>query len=122
MDINEKAKQYAELDAQIKKLDTIKKPLNSEIKDYMKDNGMDVIQGQGFGVHFGTQERVTMNEAKLLDKVKSLGLTDAIKTVEVVDQSLLEDLVFNGKLNPAEIEDCVERKIVETLTVKKAKK
>lgn len=122
MDIIEKVTNYAELDAKAKQLEELKKPLNSEIKAYMKHNDLKEVSAAGIKAVYGKQERVSMNQDKLLDKVKQLGLNHAIKTVEVVDEQVIESMIFNGELNASQIEDCIERKIIETLTIKGGKK
>lgn len=122
VDIIEKVTNYAELDAKVKQLEELKKPLNAEIKAYMKHNDLKEVSAAGIKAVYGKQERVSMNQDKLLDKVKQLGLNHAIKTVEVVDEQVLESMIFNGELNASQIEGCVERKIVETLSIKGGKK
>jgi hypothetical protein len=122
LDIIEKVTNYAELDAKAKQLEELKKPLNSEIKAYMKHNDLKEVSAAGIKAVYGKQERVSMNQDKLLDKVKQLGLNHAIKTVEVVDEQVIESMIFNGELNASQIEDCIERKIIETLTIKGGKK
>ena len=122
MDIIQKVEQYAQLDAKAKQLDELKKPLNAEIKSYMKHHELKEVSAGAVKAVYGKQERVSMNQDKLLGKVKQLGLTQAIKIIEVVDEQILESMIFNGELSAAEVEDCVERKIVETLTIKGGKK
>ena len=121
MNIEEKVKNYAELDAKGKKIDEMKKPLNAEIKAYMKENGIKEVATAGVKAVFGIQERVSMNEARLLEKVKRLGLNQAIKVIEVVDEDAIQEMIFKGELDAAEIESCIERKQIETLTIKGAK-
>jgi vancomycin resistance protein YoaR len=122
LDIIEKVTNYAELDAKAKQLEELKKPLNAEIKSYMKHNDLKEVSAAGIKAVYGKQERVSMNQDKLLDKVKQLGLNHAIKTIEVVDEQVLESMIFNGELNASQIEECMERKIIETLTIKGGKK
>lgn len=122
MTIEEQVKQYADLDAKAKQIDDMKKPLNVAIKAYMRDNGIHEVAVDGIKAVFGKQERVSMNEAKLLEKVKGLGLTQAIKTIEVVDEDIINQMVYEGTLEPSLIEDCVETKVVETLTIRGGKK
>jgi hypothetical protein len=122
LDIIEKVTNYAQLDAKTKQLEELKKPLNAEIKEFMKANGLKEVVAGAIKAVFGKQERVSMNQEKLLDKVKQLGLNQAIKTVEVVDEQILESMIFNGELNASEIEECMEKKIVETLSIKGGKK
>lgn len=119
--ILQKVGKYTELDASIKKLETEKKPLNADIKDFMRGNGLKEIQVGNAKVVFGKQERVSMNEDKLMERVRELGLTSVIKTVEVVDHDALQEMIYAGALSAAQIEDCIERKEVETLSVKGAK-
>jgi hypothetical protein len=121
VDILQKVEQYVALDVKAKQLDTLKKPLNAEIKAYMKESGIKELSTADVKVVYGVQERVSINEPKLLEKLKALGVTAAIKTVEVVDHEKLEGMIYNGELQASAVEECLERKEVETLTVKGAK-
>lgn len=119
--LTEKVKKYYELDAQIKKLDAEKKLLNAELKDYMRSIGEKSTEIGGYKVVFSIQERVSMNEPKLVQRLKTLGKPEAIKLVEVPDQAVLEEMIYTGNLAASEIADCMDKKEVETLTVKGSK-
>lgn len=109
---------FAQYDAEQKRLKKISEPLKKQIKDYMSENDIEKLEEGPVVAQFQRQERVSTNEEKLVDKLKSLGFDKAIRTVEVPDQEVIEELIYQGELNPAELDDCVIRKEIERLTVK----
>lgn len=113
-----KVKMYAELDTQEKAIKKQKDPLNKSIKEEMKSKGLSKFEHENIVVDYSVQERTSMNEDRLVMKLKSLGFDEAIKTVEVPDQAVIESLIYEGKLSPIELDDCIEKKRVEVLKVK----
>lgn len=113
---------FAELDAEQKRLKKEGDPLKDKIKTIMNEHEMDRFEKGPIQVTFSIQERRTMNEERLLQKLKSLGLTEAIKTVEKPDQQVIEDLIYEGALDPSDLDECIERKQVEVLRVKGGEK
>lgn len=114
-------KTYHSLDSQIKELESEKKPLNLTLKDHMRQNGLKDLAVGGLKLSFSVQERASMNEAKLLRRLKELGLDEAVKMVEVPDQAVIERMLYDGTLTPQTLADCTETKVVETLSVKEVK-
>lgn len=108
---------FAKIDAEQKRLKKLGDPLKNKIKKYMLQNGLDTFKEGPVTASFKIQERTSMNEDKLVSKLKSLGLFEAIKTVEVPDQAVIEELIYEGKLDPIELDDCIIRKNVEVLRV-----
>lgn len=121
-DFEATVEKYVELDAQQKALKKELDPMNKEIKAHMKSNNMKEFKTADFKVSFSVQERTSMNEDALLKKLKALGLTEAIVTVEKPDETVLEKLIYEGKLDASELESCIERKFVEVLKVTGGKK
>lgn len=95
--------------------------LNKEIKQEMKAGGLKNIDTGKVVATYGVQERTSMNRDKLLKRLKDLGLQEAIKTVEVPNETVVEDLIYKGHLDASKIQDCIEVKEVEVLRIKKAK-
>jgi len=120
--LGEQVKKYFAFDQAEKTAKKDKEPLNKSIKLEMRTSGLKEFNSDGIVADFSTQQRTTMNEAKLLVKLKELGLDNAIETVEKPNQAVVEDLVYNGKLDPAVLAGCIETKEVEVLKVAKAKK
>lgn len=123
---NEKMVRYFELDQEIKSLKPEHEELNKEIKAFMKEGNtrkLTVQNGENGSIVFAynPQERVSMNEVKLLRKVKEAGFLEAVEMVEAVNVKKVEDLIFSGALPASFLEDCVDKKIVETLTAKEGK-
>lgn len=123
---NEKLVRYFKLDQEIKGLKPEHEELNKEIKAFMKDGNtrkLTVQNGENGSIVFAynPQERVSMNEVKLLRKVKEAGFLEAVEMVEAVNVKKVEDLIFSGALPASFLEDCIDKKIVETLTAKEGK-
>ncbi len=108
-----------------KKLDYLKSMVDSDnkiIKDKMKElNKTEFETGNGLIAKITIQNRDSLNEEKAILKLKELGITSAIKTKEYLDLEEIENLIYNQKLNPAELEDCQIKKEVVTLSVKEKK-
>ena len=70
------------------------------------------------------RETESMNEAKLIELLKSENLTSTIKTKEYVDMDMLEKAIYAGDI-PQDVllkmESCKEVKTTVTLSVKKKK-
>ena len=96
--------------------------MNADIKAKMTD--VSSYTTNGYTAKITIQKRESFNEGKLLETLKNIGATDAIKTKEYVDMDVLESLIFNNVI-PAEnlpkIGDCKEVKEVTVLKVTKAK-
>lgn len=114
----EKLKEFAKLDAEMKRIKKEADKLKSDVKDYMGLNDLDEFEDGPVKATYQIQERKNMNEAKLIQKLKDLGLDNAIKKVEAVDQAVVEDLIYDGVLNPKYLDECIERKQVTVLKVK----
>ena len=96
--------------------------LNKQIKDVMKELDIkDFETDNGLTAKITIQNRDSLNEEKAIIKLKELGLTSAIKTKEYLDLEEIENLIYNQKLNPAELEDCQIKKSVTVLNVKEKK-
>ena len=96
--------------------------LNTTIKDLMKNLELDEFETpDGLVAKVSVQNRDTFNEDKLIEKLKSLNAEAAIKTKEYVDMDVLEDLIYNGKLDASELTPCKITKQVVTLKVSERK-
>ena len=95
---------------------------NRKIKDMM--NKLDVTEVEttnGLVAKLSIQNRESFMDDKLIAKLKELGVITPIKTVEIVDMDELENVIYNGQLNAAELTDCKQVKQVTTLKVSKKK-
>lgn len=118
----EKVKKYYEYDAQEKSIKDQKEPIKDEIKKLMRTADLDKFEVEDLEASYKIQERTKMNEIKLLNRLKELGLTEAIEVVERPNIDKVETLLYDNKLDPALISDCLEIKEIEVLSVKKKKR
>jgi len=113
---------YYVLDTEIKGLTKEKNPLNARIKKEMWESNMEtVITDTGVTAKLRTQEQVSLNSEKLLSTLQQMELTQAIKTIQTPDQKVVEDMIYNGELDPNVLESCLEKKYIKVLTIKGAK-
>lgn len=92
---------------------------NSKIKEIMQANNISKYNTiNGLQAQISIQKRESFIDSKLLAKLKELGVTSPIKTVEVVDMDELENVIYNHQLDAAELTDCKQVKEVVTLKVK----
>ena len=117
----EMVKEYYKYDTAEKAAKKSKELLNKEMKKMMRSADLEEFETEELIATFSIQERSSMNEVKLVAKLKELGFTDAIETVEKPNAGVLETLIYDGKLDPALIADCEITKEVEVLSVKKKK-
>lgn len=120
--LEQKVDRYFELNTQEKEIKNEKDPLNASIKEEMRARGIEEFDSGRYTAKSAKQERTKMNPDKLLAKLKELGLTQAIKVVEQPDEAMVEELIYNKQLDPADLASCIDVNIVEVLTVKANKK
>lgn len=96
-------------------------PIKAEIKKLMGSVELGEFETDDLVATFSIQERTSTNEAKLLNKLKELGMAECIETVERPNTAVLETLIYDGKLDASILADCFETKNVEVLSVKKKK-
>lgn len=121
MQLDQKAKQYLELKDTEKKTKADIATINSEFKQYLKDNTTAVVKTSNYEVKLS--ERVTENfiADKLLERCKELNALHLIKTIEVVDMDAFQKTLYDGEIEPTLFKDCIETKVAEVLTVKVVK-
>ena len=94
---------------------------NKEIKQLMSTiNKNEFETDSGLIAKISVQKRESFIEEALLQKIKELKVPGIIKTKEYVDMDLLEDAIYNEKLDASELTTC--RKIQEVVTLKVSKK
>lgn len=76
------------------------------IKSYMAEKEVDELSTENFRVKYSVATSRDFNQEKLLAKLKELGATDCIKTVEVVDMNNLENAIYNKKIDASLLADC----------------
>lgn len=122
VELNKLLKQYFQVDITRKEVEQEHKALNGRVKQLMTEGEISNFVGDDFVATCKTQERVKMNEDKLIQRLKDLGHTEAIKMVEAPNQLVIDNLIYEGKLDPVELDRCIDVTKVTVLTVKGAKK
>lgn len=107
---------------QVKALKKLTDADNAEIKQLMVAGNLSSVESDTFVATYSVTKQESFDETKLLDKIKELGLTNVIKTVEVVDMELLESAIYDGEVSGADLADCKVIKEIPKLLVKLKKK
>ena len=95
---------------------------NAAIKEIMlKEKLSEMVTAEGIKATCSISEKESFVEEALIEKIKSLGVKGVVKKKEYVDMEALENAIYNGKLNAAELASCQEKKEVVTLRVSRAK-
>lgn len=96
---------------------------NAAIKAIMlEENIPEVITADGLKATCSISYKESFVEDALIAKIKELGVDGVIKQKEYVDMEALENAIYHGQLNAAELAPCQEKKEVVTLRVSKVKK
>lgn len=103
---NERAKEDKKL------LDKLKSTLKKKFKI-----GDSYSTEEGYSLEINKQTRTSMNNEMLLDILKENGFTEAVKTIEVPDDQVVEELLFSGKLTTEMISPAVNEKEIAVLKV-----
>lgn len=106
-------------------LDMYKKLVDEENKDIkQKMFDLDKIEfetSDGLIAKKTIQKRESFIEPNLISYLKENDFSDAIDLVEVVNYDVLEDMIYNGKINASELAEFKDVKEVVTLKVSKKK-
>lgn len=95
---------------------------NKRIKEVMNELEKTEFETEnGIIAKINVQKRESFIEDKLIAKLKELGVTTPIKTIEVVDMDELENVIYNGGLDASELTGCKQVKEVVTLKVTRKK-
>lgn len=95
---------------------------NATIKELMlQEKVTEAVTASGIKATCSISEKESFVEDALIEKIKALGVKGIIKKKEYVDMEALENAIYNGKLNAAELASCQEKKQVVTLRVSRAK-
>lgn len=87
------------------------------LKDAMAEAGeKDFTDDAGYRFERIVQERKSIEEPKLLEELRSRGLTDCIKTVEAVDEEATLKAVEAGTLPQEVLAECL--KVTEVVMLK----
>lgn len=95
---------------------------NKEIKEGLTELGVDEFTSRdGLTAKVTTQKRESFNEPALIEKLIELDIKEAVELVPQINWDKVEDLIYNGKLDAAELTPYKEIKEVKVLKVSKGK-
>lgn len=94
--------------------------LNEKIKIYFKENSLDKYESNDYKASVTKVVKKKYIDKLLIPRLKSLGFSEAIDKVEVINNDVLESLLYNNKLKIEDIEDC--QNIQETISLRVTKK
>ena len=112
---------YGSRKAELDNMKKVCESYNKDIKDSMNELKVSEAKGSEYTVKLSTVTSESFDDAKLIAKLKALGNTECIKTVEVADMNAIENAIYNGKLNASELADCKVTNTTQRLIIKKNK-
>ena len=114
--LNNLLKNYKEIKDMENKYSKMAEPLNKEIKDYLLDYNIEKFEGDEYIAVISKSISEKWVEPLLIERLKKLGHPEAVKTVETIDYSKLESLLYNGVIKEAKVKDC--KTITERVTLR----
>lgn len=94
---------------------------NSQIKTLMTENGISEVSTDDTKITLSKQLRQQFIEEALIQKLKNLKIKNVIKKKEYVDMDALENAIYNGEVNAAELASCQSTQEVFTLRLSNVK-
>lgn len=94
---------------------------NKEIKMIMLESQLPEFIVGDIKATCSVSEREDFIEEALIEKLKEMKVEGVIKMREYIDMDALENAIYNGELNAAELASCQTKKEVVTLRVTKIK-
>ena len=110
----------------LKKAKEIEDTLNKQVKERLDVEGISKDTIGDIKVTYTTYTKSSMNEDKLLQIVKGLSveqpeLIKCIETKEYINESVLEELIYEGIITVDDIQPAYEEKQYKTLKLKRVK-
>ena len=111
---------------ELKRAKEKEKQLTQQVKILLDEEGITKDTIGDIKVTYTTCTKSSMNEDKLLTIVKQLAqqqpeLLKCIETKEVINEGVLEELIYNGFITVDDIQPAYEEKQYKTLKLKKVK-
>ena len=111
---------------ELKRAKEREKQLTEQVKILLDEEGITKDTIGDIKVTYTTCTKSSMNEDKLLTIVKQLAqeqpeLLKCIETKEVINEGVLEELIYNGFITVDDIQPAYEEKQYKTLKLKKVK-
>lgn len=121
--LNEVCDDYYDCNQAYKIAETNKKMYTDAIKKIFADNGINTYTtASGVKATVSTTNKVSYNEEKLIEYLKSLGVPDIVKTKEYVDMEALESALYHGQVEAKDLAPFKEDHYINTLRVTKPKR
>lgn len=111
---------------ELKRVKEKEKQLTEQVKILLDEEGITKDTIGDIKVTYTTCTKSSMNEDKLLTIVKQLAqeqpeLLKCIETKEVINEGVLEELIYNGYITVDDIQPAYEETQYKTLKLKKVK-
>ena len=111
---------------ELKRAKEKEKQLTEQVKILLDEEGITKDTIGDIKVTYTTCTKSSMNEDKLLTIVKQLAqeqpeLLKCIETKEVINEGVLEELIYNGFITVDDIQPAYEEKQYKTLKLKRVK-
>ena len=118
--------QAVEAKEELKRAKEQEKQLTDQVKILLDEQGITKDTIGDIKVTYTTCTKSSMNEDKLLTIVKQLAqeqpeILKCIETKEVINEGVLEELIYNGFITVDDIQPAYEEKQYKTLKLKKVK-
>ena len=107
----EKVVDLYKLDADKKQLEAIMKDSKTNIITLMQSLEVDTIEHRGVRCKLASKTTKNINEEALLEHCKSLDIDGLVKTVEIVDMDVLENLIYTKQIEANSIEPFITKSI-----------
>lgn len=118
--------EYYEQDTEKKQLEKELKSKNLYIKSTLADLSQDVFETNKCKATISYQNRISMDEEKVIEIIKENISTakrkGVIKTKEYVDYDVLESLIYNGVISADKLAPAQNINVITTLKVVELKK
>lgn len=126
--LNELVARYGKTNAELKVLKASADADNKEIKDIMSSTGLHEHVSGGYKAKYSVSKSESFDEEKLVKKLKEYNFdgksaheAGLIDYVPVVNMETLENFIYDGKINAAQLSDCKVVKETARLTISKVK-
>ena len=118
--IDELIQKYYHIKEDQKEVKQVVDELNEKIKSYFKEKRLDKYETNDYKASVTKVIKKNYIDKLLIPRLKSLGFSEAIDKVEVINNDVIEYLLYNNKLKIEDIEDC--QNIQETISLRVTKK
>lgn len=121
MTLHEMINKYGILNKEANRVKREADSFNKAIKTEMKQQNLDEVSTGTWTAKFQVRKSESLDEEKVIEILKRNNIKGIIKRKEYVDESLLENAIYSGKLSQSilnEISNCKVVKETVALTIK----